>query len=505
MIFGKHINRYYLKFSVMLLLGLAALIMVDYLQLIIPNLYQMVINGTSLGYVMLDGVQTPFTLDLLLDEICMPLVGIILSVVVGRFIWRACFFGAAIKVEEDLRNRMFDNAKNLSREYYQVNKVGNLMSLFTNDLDTVQECYGWGIMMFCDAVFIGILAVSKMWKMDPLMTVLSMIPMVFLMVAATVVGNYLTKKWDYRQECYSRLSDFAQESYSGIAVIKAFVKEGKELWAFKELNVENEKANMDHTKASVLFRVMVMLFVESVICIILGYGGYLVYKGSFNAGQLVEFIGYFNSVIWPIMSVSELIDMSSRGKASLLRIGELLDAKQLIAALYGGIVMGAGYGLIFRAGGTSGGVDIIAKWMNKQKDIPIGTTNLIANAIVIVGSALIYGNLDSALYAMITSYLTSMVIDKMIYGMDAQKSAMIITSKPKEVAGAVMAELHRGCTGMDATGMYTGGKRTVLICAVRRHETGTLKKLILEQDERAFMLISNISEVFGTNFKRLGQ
>ena len=189
----------------------------------------------------------------------------------------------------------------------------------------------------------------------------------------------------------------------------------------------------------------------------------------------------------------------------LVNIVPAFDGDMLIAALYGGIVMGAGYGLIFRAGGTSGGVDIIAKWMNKQKDIPIGTTNLVSNAVVIVGSAVIYGNLDSALYAMITSYLTSMVIDKMIYGMDAQKSAMIITSKPKEVAGAIMSELNRGCTGMDATGMYTGDKRTVLICAVRRHEAGTLKKLILEQDEHAFMLISNISEVFGTNFKRLGQ
>jgi uncharacterized membrane-anchored protein YitT (DUF2179 family) len=114
-------------------------------------------------------------------------------------------------------------------------------------------------------------------------------------------------------------------------------------------------------------------------------------------------------------------------------------------------------------------------------------------------------NPDSALYAIITSYLTSTVIDKMVYGVDVQKSAMIITSKPKEVAGAVMEELHRGCTGMDATGMYTGDKRTVLICAVRRHETGTLKKLILEQDEHAFMMISNINEVFGHNFKRLGQ
>ena len=328
MIFGKHINRYYLKYSGMLLLGLAALILVDTLQLEIPELYQMVINGTSLGYVVVDGVQVAFDMDFLLDTICMPMVGIILCMVLGRFLWRVCFFGAAIKVETDLRNRMFDNAKNLSREYYQVNKVGNLMSLFTNDLDTVQECYGWGIMMFCDALFLAILAVVKMWKMDPVLTVLALIPMGFLLASATVVGRYMMKKWDYRQECFSRLSDFSQESYSGIAVIKAFVKEAKELMAFKELNQENEVANMDHTQASVLMRILVMMFVESVICIILGYGGYLVYKGSFNAGQLVEFIGYFNSVIWPIMAVSELIDMTSRGKASLDRIGELLDARQ---------------------------------------------------------------------------------------------------------------------------------------------------------------------------------
>jgi ATP-binding cassette subfamily B protein len=90
--------------------------------------------------------------------------------------------------------------------------------------------------------------------------------------------------------------------------------------------VENEEANIDHTKTSVLFRVLVSLFVESVICIILGYGGYLVYKGNFTVGQLLEFIGYFNAVIWPIMAVSELIDMTSRGKASLNRISELLDA-----------------------------------------------------------------------------------------------------------------------------------------------------------------------------------
>ena len=330
MIFGKHINRYYIKYGGMLLLGLAALIVVDYLQLIIPNLYQMVINGVSQGFVTVDGVQTAFDMDFLLDHICMPMVGIILCIVFGRFLWRVMFFGAAIRVETDLRNRMFDNAKNLSREYYQVNKVGNLMSLFTNDLDTVQECYGWGIMMFCDCIFMGGLAIMKMYQMDPTLTLFALIPMALLLASSTVVGKYMMEKWDYRQECFSRLSDFAQESFSGIAVIKAFVKEAKELMAFKELNVENEKANIAHTKASVLMRVLVMLFVESVICVILGYGGYLVYKGDFNAGQLVEFIGYFNSVIWPIMSVSEMIDMTSRGMASLKRIGELLDAQQSV-------------------------------------------------------------------------------------------------------------------------------------------------------------------------------
>ena len=327
MIFGKHINRYYLRFAPLLLLGLVALVLVDALQLVIPGMYQMVVDGLDTGYVMVDGVQKTFDMQLLLDEICMPMIIVILCMVFGRFLWRVCFFGTAIRVETDLRNRMFDRAKDLSRQYYQVNKVGNLMSLFTNDLDTVQECYGWGIMMFFDALLLGVLAVMKMWKMDVLLTVLSLIPMAFLMGASTVLGKYMMKKWDVRQEAFSKMSDFSQESFSGIAVVKAFVKETKELMAFKKLNVENEKANIDHTKAAVLLRILVILFVESVICIILGYGGYLVWCDRFSAGQLVAFIGYFTSIVWPIMAVSELIDMTSRGKASLDRISELLDAE----------------------------------------------------------------------------------------------------------------------------------------------------------------------------------
>ena len=326
MIFGKHINRYYLKYAPWLIFGLISLVMVDYLQLEIPKLYSMLINGMNMGYVELDGARQAFDLNFLLDRICMPMVKVILVIVVGRFLWRICFFGSAVRLEEDLRNRMFGHAKKLSREYYQVNKVGDLMSLFTNDLDTVQECFGWGVMMFFDAVLMGVLAMRNMWAMNHMLTFLSLIPMAFLLASATVVGKYLTKKWDIRQEAFSRLSDFSQESFSGIAVLKAFVKESLELMAFKKLNVENEKANLDHTKASVLMRVLVTMFVESVICVILGYGGYLVHEKIFNAGDLLEFIGYFTAIVWPIMAVSELIDMTSRGQASLNRLSELLEA-----------------------------------------------------------------------------------------------------------------------------------------------------------------------------------
>lgn len=328
MLFGKHINRYYLKHAPILLLGVAVLIGIDYIQLIVPRLYQMVINGINDGYVIdTDGVTYEFNMDFLLDKICLPLIFIILFMVIGRFLWRICFFGSAIKVETDLRGKMFDHCKDLSQQFYQENKVGNLMSLFTNDLETVQDCFGMGILTFCDALFLGILAMSKMAGMNIILTIFSMIPMALMLTAGLVVGKYMTLKWAARQEAFSSLSDYSQESFAGIAVIKAFVKEGLELMSFKKLNKLNEDTNVAYTKLSVALNITVTLLIQSVICVILGYGGYLVYKGTFNAGQLVEFIGYFNAIIWPVMAISQLIEMRSRGKASLERISNLLDTK----------------------------------------------------------------------------------------------------------------------------------------------------------------------------------
>ena len=275
---------------------------------------------------MVDGQTLTFTREVLFQNICLPMIWIVLMMVIGRFLWRVCFFGSAVCVQADLRERMFDHSRRLSQQYYQVNKVGSLMSLYTNDLDTIQECFGDGILMFFDALVLGLLALYKMWRMDFKLTLLALIPAAIMFGIGTIMGTTMTKRWEERQKAFSDLSDFAQENFSGIAVIKAFVKEFKELTAFRKLNRENEEINVTYTKIATLLEVLVTLFVESVICVILGYGGWLVYGGQFNAGQLVEYIGYFESIVWPIMAISMLIEKTSRGKASLNRITELMDA-----------------------------------------------------------------------------------------------------------------------------------------------------------------------------------
>lgn len=328
MIFGKNINRYYLKYLPILLLGLAALLGVDYVQLEVPRLYGMVINGANMGVVEYNGATVPFDMAFLLEHVCNPMLWIIVAMILGRFLWRVCLFGSGILVETDIRRRMFSHAKYLSQQYYQVNKVGDLMSLFTNDLETVQDCFGSGILMMADAVALGIMALSRMLTMDITLTLLSLLPMGAMLAAAVIVGKYMTIKWEKRQEAFSALSDFSQESFSGIAVIKAFVKEALELSRFRKLNKQNEEINVEYTKLSAKLHISVQFFIGTVMCVILGYGGYLVYRGVFNAGQLLEFVSYFNAIIWPVMAVSELIEMRSKGKASMHRIDEFLAAPQ---------------------------------------------------------------------------------------------------------------------------------------------------------------------------------
>lgn len=327
MLFGKHVNRYYLKYSPLIILGLVALFFVDSLHLVIPKLYGMIINGIDNGVVTINGVDRVFDMEFLLDEICLPMIIIIIIMVFCRFLWRICLFGAGVLMETHLRGRMFDHAKDLSQQYYQTNKVGNLMSYFTNDLQTVHNCFSHGLLMFFDALIICTMATANMITVNPTLALLSLIPIVIFFFCSFIIKKYMSIKWRERQEAFSSLSDHAQETFAGVAVIKAYVKEGYELLRFRKLCKNNEDKNIEYVKLSQALSIMLLLFTEAITCIIIGYGGYLVHENVLNAGDLVEFIGYFTSMIWPVTAIGELINLSSQGKASLKRIESFLDTK----------------------------------------------------------------------------------------------------------------------------------------------------------------------------------
>jgi len=175
----------------------------------------------------------------------------------------------------------------------------------------------------------------------------------------------------------------------------------------------------------------------------------------------------------------------------------------LITLLFGGVIGGAGSGLIFLRGSTGGGLDIISKLLSRKVVMPIGTISMIFNGFIILFSALVYRNVESALYAVILTYVSSSVVNSILIGTDLSNGAFIITDKPKEMSDAIMLKLHRGVTAIQATGMYTHKDRTMLLCAVRRHEAIALKRIISETDPTAFMLLANVQEVLGRGFKQV--
>lgn len=321
MLVGKNINRYYLKYGIYFLVGIIALIFVDIYQLEIPDITGNIIDGIK---------YNTLTRDLLISYMKEILI-VVTIMFFGRFLWRICIFGNGVRIEADLRQRMFEHSEKLSQRYYQENKTGALMALYTNDLQTIRASFGQGTVMFIDAIFLGSLAFIKMWKLDILLTLISSIPLIILALCGRIIGKYMSKKFTQRQKAFANMSDFTQESFSGIGVIKAFVKEGKELLSFNKINKDNMEKNIEFVRAAVLLQVLIGAFISSIIVIIMGYGGYLVYQSilngnqDFTIGDLTRYISYFGTLVWPMMAIAHLINLRSQASASLKRVSKLLD------------------------------------------------------------------------------------------------------------------------------------------------------------------------------------
>ena len=248
---------------------------------------------------------------------------------------------ASGKTEAGLRRLMFEKSERLSPRYYHENKVGGVMAWFTSDLSTVEEYLGWGTVMSVDAIFLSILTVWRMIRLDWVMTLFLLLPLLLIVVWGALVEKYMALKWDARQTAFDRLYDFSQESFTGLAVIKAFVKETQELHAFAKVARRNRDENISFVRVSVLFDVIISVIIGICMAALLALGGYFVWRlagGSpavifghtmdLTAGGVVTFIGYFDTLIWPMMAMGQIVSMRSRFRASMRRITRFLDEEE---------------------------------------------------------------------------------------------------------------------------------------------------------------------------------
>jgi uncharacterized membrane-anchored protein YitT (DUF2179 family) len=179
-----------------------------------------------------------------------------------------------------------------------------------------------------------------------------------------------------------------------------------------------------------------------------------------------------------------------------------LQGDLLLSALYGAVVSGVGYGLVYRARGTSGGSDVLARILNHYRGVPMTQSYLMVDTVVILGAGFVFG-WKAALYAMIALYVSGLVAESTLEGGGTVRTAMIVTSEAEAIAGRVLEELERGVTILEGTGAYTGAERPVLYCVISRAEVASLKAIVHEVDPRAFMVIGISHEALGEGFRPL--
>lgn len=336
LLWGKHVRKYYLRFFIFFLIGFAALIVVDYFQLLIPELL-----GELVDKLKIDG-----TIDVgseYFRNLIFKVIGVAAIIFVGRIVWRSSLFYASNKIEEKMRMEMFLKAEKLDLSFYHTTKIGNIMNWCTTDIETIEQFLGWGTLMLIDGVFLTILTLTKMFILDYFLALIILFPILLIAVWGALCEKMMSKIWDERQQSNDKIYDFSQESFTGIRVIKAFVKEQQQIIAFSKHARNNQDTNVRFTFISAIFDVVIELIIALVVSVILGFGGWFVWgvvtgnpvvifgrEIELTAGKLVTFYGYFDYLIWPMIALGQVVTMFSQANASYKRIAHFLDAPENI-------------------------------------------------------------------------------------------------------------------------------------------------------------------------------
>jgi ATP-binding cassette subfamily B multidrug efflux pump len=253
----------------------------------------------------------------------------------GRFLWRFFIHGSSRRIETQMRDRLFAKLMDLSGDYYQANKSGDIMARATNDMQAIRQATGMGFISFVDGVFMTVAILVVMIGSAPGTALLTIIPLPIITVLIILFGSMIGKRFKRVQEIFSRMSEIAQETMSGIRVVKAFVKEELFAGRFSEANDQYRGASMSLVKIFGFFFPLITFLSGLTTFILLLAGGSAVVENRMTAGEIVAMLAYLEMLIWPMMGAGFTVNVIQRGAASLKRVNEILEAVPSIASLPG--------------------------------------------------------------------------------------------------------------------------------------------------------------------------
>lgn len=310
------IMQYIKKHKFQYIGGIITLFVVDFANIFIPKMTGIITDGLTEQTIDWQGVLTHLFYILLLG----------LTLAIGRFLWRFFLFGVAKIIEKELRNDMFAHLEKMSVEYYNEHKTGDLMTRFTSDLNSIRMAIGMAVISAFDATIMTVMVVCQMMiYVDVKLTLLAIIPMLLILFGEIYYGKIMHKRFKERQEAVSDLTDFVQESFSGVRVIKAFVRERSELYAFSKANEKTMDKNLAIAKLQSFVMPLLDVIIGLSSLITLVFGGYLALNGEITLGRFVAFNQYIGMLVWPMLACGESINMISQGAASIRRVQEVFN------------------------------------------------------------------------------------------------------------------------------------------------------------------------------------
>ncbi len=298
------------------LVGIVALILVSVLNLIPPMVMGRVIDAITSGKLTQQ--------DLLFDLFYLLLAAF--GMYYLRYVWRMYILGTSYRLGQIMRSRLFEHFTKMSPAFYQTYRTGDLMAHATNDINALTRLAGGGVMSAVDASITALVTLLTMlFSISWQMTLVAILPLPFMAYATSRLGRKTHKAFGESQAAFSELNNKVQESVSGIKVTKSFGYQSDELASFQEVNDLTFQKNLQTMKYDSLFDPMVLLFVGSSYALTLLVGAFMVQAGQVTVGNLVTFISYLDMLVWPLMAIGFLFNITQRGKVSYQRIESLLS------------------------------------------------------------------------------------------------------------------------------------------------------------------------------------